>query len=83
MQKKIFSKILSTIVVLSLILSVFIPMGNIIGVAAEAKESDYSSAFNNVDAIKADGWSWRIKLRSSTACPRFIIVIITVFLRCS
>ena len=56
MKKKIFSKILSTILVLSLILSVFVPMGSIIGAAAEAKSSTYTSAFNNIDAIKADGW---------------------------
>lgn len=56
MQKKIFSKILSTILVLSLILSVFIPMGNIIGVAEEVKEPSYSSVLNKVANCEADGW---------------------------
>ena len=56
MKKILFSKILSAILVLSLILSVFVPMGNIIGVAAEAKASSYSSAFNDLTKLQPDGW---------------------------
>ena len=56
MQKKIFSKILSTILVLSLILSVFVPMGSIVGAAEEAKAPSYFGTLN-VKTLAADGWT--------------------------
>ena len=55
MKKTFFSKILSTILVVSLLVSVLMPIGAITGMAVDI-EPDYSSAFNNVDAIRADGW---------------------------